>query len=182
MQKSSFLVFSFITGVLLCGTVFSQSTNSVRINLPDSLLIQQTSIIKLLLERKKPDDAFRLFINAPTSQKKDIKKALIQIANEVQGLSKQTKSLLQVTFRNYKDSFHIVTVLYHNSEGRHYLFEIFYWASAKTVQPAGLFLKDPALLIKERERWKETKKKDPSIVLPPSNLPPGLYIKESNGL
>jgi hypothetical protein len=155
----------------------------VKVDLPDkidTINLNVTKSIAGLLEQQKVNKAIAYFKFRSEKDRKAITSQLEKIAKDIQPIKQKTKVLFQTSFRNYKDSFNIDQVIYFNEEGRYYLFELFFLKGDASSKVVDLFLKDPAVLEKNRKTTSELKKKNPGIPQPPQSLPPGVYIKEIN--
>lgn len=174
----SFLLLLSIFFIISCRIQAQDSKKSSVIS--DSVLISNTVVLKKLLEEKKTKNAMRFFYYGSIADSLKTLAQLKKIANEIEGIRSKTKSIQQITYKQYKNRFTIVTVLYYNNEGRFYLYELFYEADGLSKKVQDIFIKDPIVLSREREKHKAAKKENPNLVFPPHLNPPGIYIKESN--
>lgn len=182
MQRDYFkLVFILILSFCIHAAVTAQLKVTVVNPDPlDSVNLSVTRKIVNLLEQQKVTRAAAYFKFKSESDRKNITKQLKKLSGHIRAVKAKTKTRIQTSFKNYKDSFNIDQVVYYNKEGRFYLFELFFLKNDTHSKVVDIFIKDLAALERERIEISEFRKKNPDIPLPPSYLPPGLYMKERN--
>jgi hypothetical protein len=146
----------------------------------DTLNVRTSRRVLNLLSVGKAEKAFQLFNIQGRVAQKEIRKELERVSNDIRKINSKTESLVQVSYRNYKDSFNINRVLLFNRDGQYYLFELFYQAGDRSSYVVGLFVKDPAALARKRKQVADFRKGSPDLPMPPQSLPPRVYITESN--
>ncbi|MCW3074906.1 MAG: hypothetical protein JWP69_1975 [Flaviaesturariibacter sp.] len=170
-----------ISWFIICAPqiVFSQLGSNKKSH-SDSALQAKAKDIANLLEEKKLSSLLKSLKKGDKIKNNSISKQLSEIASSIQPLKATTKRLVQVSYKNYQDSFNICQVRYYNEQGTFYLYELIFLKEDPTFRIAEVFIKNVDILARDRKKIQEYRVKNPNIILPPQSLPPGIYIKEHN--
>src|ERR1700704_2077136 len=133
----------------------TKSVCQLNINKPtrlDSLNINVSKKIMALLEQQKVQTALSFFTFRSKSDGNNIFKQLRKASKDIQVFKTKTSRLVQTSFKNYNGSFNIDQVIYYNSKGQFYLYELFFLKDDNSSRVVDLFVKDPAVLAQLRRK------------------------------
>ncbi len=182
MQKK-YLKALLITGI--CALAISPLSAQIRVNVQQSDFIESKNLnvarqVAAFLEQQKVEKTISFFRFKSGLERKARAKQLQKLSKDIQPIKANTKLLVQTSYKNFKDSFNIVRIVYYNDQGRFCLFELFFLNKDISSKVVDVFIKDPIALEKKRKEISAFKKKNPNVSLPPESLPPGVYMKENN--